>query len=375
MTLTVSPPQRMLDLRPARSCAYDMVALGELMLRLDPGERRIRNTRQFSVWDSGAEYNVARAFRRAFGLRGALVSAFADNEVGRLAEDILLGSGLDLSFVHWAPFDGVGRTVRNGLNFSERGFGVRGALGCVDRGHTAISQLRPEDVDWAELFDTRGARWFHTGGIMAGLSDQAASTASVAMDRAAAAGTVVSYDLNYRPSLWSAGGGKARAREVNRELVNKVDVLVGNEEDFDACLGITNPGIDQNLADLDPAAYRDLVLAVAEQFPRLKAIGVTLRSVRSATRNDWGAIAWSRERGFADAPTRPELEIFDRLGGGDSFASGFFYGLMELDDLQAAVDLGAANGALAMTTPGDTTTASLKEIEALARGGSARVQR
>lgn len=375
MTPTVSPPQPMLTVRPARSCAYDMVALGEVMLRLDPGERRIRSTRQFSVWDSGAEYNVARAFRRAFGLRGALVSAFADNEVGRLAEDILLGSGLDLSFVHWAPFDGVGRTVRNGLNFSERGFGVRGALGCVDRGHTAISQLRPEDVDWAELFDTRAVRWFHTGGIMAGLSDQAASTASVAMDRAAAAGTVVSYDLNYRPSLWSAGGGKARAREVNRELVNKVDVLVGNEEDFDACLGITNPGIDQNLADLDPAAYRDLVLAVAEQFPRLKAIGVTLRSVRSATRNDWGAIAWSRERGFADAPTRPELEIFDRLGGGDSFASGFFYGLMELDDLQAAVDLGAANGALAMTTPGDTTTASLREIEALARGGSARVQR
>lgn len=367
------PP--LLALRPAHESAYDMVALGEVMLRLDPGERRIRNTRQFSVWDSGAEYNVARAFRRAFGLRGALVSAFADNEVGRLAEDILLGSGLDLDFVHWARFDGVGRTVRNGLNFSERGFGVRGSIGCVDRGHTAISQLRPGDVDFDELFDRRGTRWFHTGGIMAGLSDQAAATAAVAIERAGSSGAVVSYDLNYRPSLWTAGGGKGKAREVNRALVEGVDVLVGNEEDFDACLGITNPGIDDDLSDLDPAAYRDLVLEVADQFPRLKVIGVTLRSVRSATRNDWGAIAWSRERGFVEATPRPDLEIFDRLGGGDSFASGLFYGLMELDDLQAAVELGAANGALAMTTPGDITTARLSEITALAAGGNARVQR
>lgn len=365
----------MLDLLPADECAYDMVALGEVMLRLDPGERRIRNTRQFSVWDSGAEYNVARAFRRAFGLRGALVSAFAANEVGRLAEDILLGSGLDLSFVHWAPFDGVGRTVRNGLNFSERGFGVRGALGCVDRGNTAISQLRPEDVEWDELFDVRRTRWFHTGGIMAGLSDQAAATAGVAMERATAAGTIVSYDLNYRPSLWAAGGGKAQAREVNRRLVAQADVLVGNEEDFEACLGITNPRIDASLSDLDPAAYRELVLQVAEEFPRLSVIGVTLRSVRSATSNDWGAMVWHRERGFADATLRPGLEIFDRLGGGDSFASGLFYGLMALDDLQQAVELGAANGALAMTTPGDVTTATLAEIQALAGGANARVQR
>ncbi len=374
-TDTMSSPAPMLGLKPAAECSYDLVALGEVMLRLDPGERRIRNTRQFSVWDSGAEYNVARAFRRSFGLRGALVSSFADNEVGRLAEDILLGSGLDLGFVHWAGFDGVGRTVRNGLNFSERGFGVRGSLGCVDRGHTAISQLRPQDVDWDELFVTRGARWFHTGGIMAGLSDQAADTAGVAMTRAAAAGTVVSYDLNYRPSLWASGGGMTKAREVNRELVAKADVLVGNEEDFHACLGITNPGIDEKLSDLDAAAYRDLVLEVADQFPHLSVIGVTLRSVRSATRNDWGAIAWHRSRGFVDATPRPDLEIFDRLGGGDSFASGLFYGLMVLDDLQTAVELGAANGALAMTTPGDVTTATLKEIQALANGASARVQR
>lgn len=374
-TDSIPAPAPMLALKAVSECAYDMVALGEVMLRLDPGERRIRNTRQFSVWDSGAEYNVARAFRRAFGLRGALVSAFADNEVGRLAEDILLGSGLDLSFVHWSAFDGVGRSVRNGLNFSERGFGVRGALGCVDRGHTAISQLQPQDVDWDDLFGARGARWFHTGGIMAGLSDQAAETSGVAMDRAGATGTVVSYDLNYRPSLWAAGGGTVKAQEVNRELVAKADVLVGNEEDFHTCLGITNPGIDEKLSDLDPAAYRDLVLEVADQFPKLSVIGVTLRSVRSATSNDWSALAWHRSRGFADATPRPGLEIFDRLGGGDSFASGLFYGLMMLDDLEAAVELGAANGALAMTTPGDITTATLKEISALATGASARVQR
>jgi len=370
-----SDPGPMLAVKPASECAYDMVALGEVMLRLDPGERRIRNARQFSVWDSGAEYNVARAFSRAFGLRGALVSAFAANEVGRLAEDILLSSGLDLRFLHWAEFDGVGRTVRNGLNFSERGFGVRGSLGCVDRGHTAISQLRPEDVNWEDLFVTRGTRWFHTGGIMAGLSDQAAETARYAMDLASRSGSIVSYDLNYRPSLWASGGGTSKAQRVNRELVANADVLVGNEEDFSACLGITNPGIDAKLSDLDPAAYRELVLEVAEQFPRLSVIGVTLRSVRSATRNDWGAIAWHRSRGFVEATQRPDLEIFDRLGGGDSFASGLFYGLMVLDDLQQAVELGAANGALAMTTPGDTTTATLKEIQALAGGANARVQR
>lgn len=365
----------MLAIKPAEDCAYDMVGMGEVMLRLDPGDRRIRNTRQFTVWDSGAEYNVARAFRRAFGLRGALVSAFVDNEVGALAEDILLGSGLDLSFVHWVPFDGVGNASRNGLNFSERGFGVRGALGCVDRGHTAISQLRPEDVDWDELFAVRGARWFHTGGIMAGLSKQAARTTGHAIRAARAEGTIVSYDLNYRPSLWAAIGGVSEAQRVNRGLVTDVDVLVGNEEDFGTCLGITNPGIDDDLTDINLDAYRELVLEVARQFPNLSVIGVTLRSVRTASSNDWGAIAWHRDRGFVEATHRPALDIYDRLGGGDSFASGLFYGIMALDDLQSAVEYGAANGALAMTTPGDTTTARLPEIRSLASGGGARVQR
>lgn len=365
----------MLPVKSAQECAYDVVALGEIMLRLDPRDRRIRTTRSFDAWDSGAEYNVARAFRRCFGLRGAIVTAFADNEVGRLLEDIVLASGLDTSFVHWAPYDGVGRQVRNGLNFSERGYGIRGAVGCVDRGHTAISQLKPGDVDWHEIFAVRGARWFHTGGIMAGLSDQAAETTLAAITAARAAGTIVSYDLNYRPSLWKGVGGTARAQEVNRELAKHVDVMIGNEEDFTACLGLEVEGVDEQLAELDTDAYRRMIEHAAAEYPNFQVIATTLRQVRSATRNDWGAIAWSRTRGFAEATHRPNLEIFDRLGGGDSFASGLAYGLLELDDLRLAVEYGAANGALAMTTPGDTTTATLAEIERLVGGGGARVQR
>jgi 2-dehydro-3-deoxygluconokinase len=374
MTETADRP-RMVPARPAGECAYDIVSLGEVMLRLDPRDRRIRTTRGFDAWDSGAEYNVARAFRRCFGLRGAIVTAFADNEVGRLLEDIILSSGLDTSFVHWAPYDGVGRSVRNGLNFSERGFGVRGAVGCVDRGHTAISQLRPDDVDWHEIFAVRGARWFHTGGIMAGLSDQAAETTLAAITAARAAGTVVSYDLNYRPSLWKAVGGTARAQEVNRELAKHVDVMIGNEEDFTACLGLQVEGVDEALLELDTDAYRRMIERAADEYPNFRVVATTLRQVRSATRNDWGAVAWSRTRGFAVATHRPDLEIFDRLGGGDSFASGLAYGLLEKDDLQLAVEYGAANGALAMTTPGDTTTATLAEIERLVAGAGARVQR
>lgn len=366
---------RALEIKSAADCAYDVVAMGEIMLRLDPRDRRIRTTRRFDAWDSGAEYNVARAFRRCFGLRGAIVTAFADNEVGRLLEDLVLTSGLDLDFVHWAPYDGIGRSVRNGLNFSERGFGIRGAVGCVDRANTAISQLTPADVDWEELFVRRGARWFHTGGIMAGLSDQAAETTLHAIKAARAAGTVVSYDLNYRPSLWKAVGGTARAQEVNRELAQYVDVMIGNEEDFTACLGLEVEGVDENLSELDTTAYRAMITRAAEVYPNLGVIATTLRQVRSASRNDWGAVAWSRTQGFAEATHRPDLEIFDRLGGGDSFASGLAYGLLERDDIATAVEFGAANGALAMTTPGDTTTATLAEIERLVAGGGARVQR
>ncbi|GAB3161076.1 sugar kinase [Myceligenerans halotolerans] len=363
-----------LSVRPAAECRYDVVALGEVMLRLDPGERRVRNARSFDVWEGGGEYNVARGLRRCFGLRGAIVTALANNDVGRLVEDLMLTGGLDTSWVRWRDFDGIGREVRNGLNFTERGFGVRGALGVSDRGHTAISQMRPDDVDWDALFSA-GVRWLHTGGIFAALSESAADVAEAAMAAARAHGTIVSYDLNYRPSLWKGIGGVERAREVNRRLARHVDVMIGNEEDFTASLGFEVEGVSEDLTDLDTGAFRAMIERASAEYENFQVIATTLRGVKTASVNDWGAIAWSRAEGFAEATHRADLEILDRVGGGDSFASGLAYGLMELGSLAEAVEYGAAHGALAMTTPGDTTTATLAEVAKLARGGSARVDR
>lgn len=364
-----------LSLRPAAECRFDVVSLGEIMLRFDPGDGRIRTTRAFRVWEGGGEYNVARGLRRCFGLRTSVVTAFADNDVGRLLEDLVLQGGVDTSLIRWAPFDGVGRTVRNGLNFTERGFGVRGAVGVSDRGHTAASQLRAGEIDWEHVFGELGVRWFHTGGIFAGLSDTTPAVAEEAMEAARRHGTVVSYDLNYRPSLWQAIGGVERAREVNLRLAQHVDVMLGNEEDFTACLGLEVEGVDEHLTALDTSAFRAMIERAATAFPNFEVVATTLRAVHSATRNDWSAIAWSRDQGFAEATPRPQLEILDRVGGGDSFASGLIYGLLEVGDLAKAVEIGAAHGALAMTTPGDTSTATLAEVDALIRGAGARVQR
>ena len=365
----------MLAIRPAEECRFDLVALGEIMLRFDPGEDRVRTARSFRVWEGGGEYNVARGLRRCFGMRTGVVTAFADNDVGRLIEDFVLQGGVDTSLIRWEPYDGIGRTVRNGLNFTERGFGVRGALGVSDRGNTAASQLRPGDVDWEHLFGKLGVRWFHTGGIFAGLSETTPDVIREAVAAASRHGTVVSYDLNFRPSLWKGLGGVERAREVNRRLASSVDVMIGNEEDFTACLGLAVEGVDDNLTDLHTAAFRAMIEQASVEFPNFKVVATTLRSVRSATANDWSAIAWSRDGGFVEATPRPGLEILDRVGGGDSFASGLVYGLMELGDLQEAVEYGAAHGALAMTTPGDTSTATLAEVEALVAGNAARVNR
>ena len=361
-------------LRPAADCRYDAVALGEVMLRLDPGEGRIRSAREFRAWEGGGEYNVARGLRKCFGLRTAVVTALADNEIGRLVEELVLAGGVDTRYLRWVPYDGTGRSVRNGLNFTERGFGVRGAVGVSDRGHTAASQLRPGDVDWDHLFGVEGVRWLHTGGIFAALGEHTADVALAAMTAARRHGTVVSFDLNYRPSLWQSVGGPRRAREVNRRLVEQVDVLLGNEEDFTAALGFEVPGVDENLTTLDAAAFEAMIEQVVAELPHLWVVATTLRAVRSAGRNDWGAVGWS-DGVLHRATDRPGLEILDRVGGGDSFASGLAYGLLQGHDVATALEYGAAHGALAMTTPGDTSMATLAEVERLVRGGGARVVR
>jgi 2-dehydro-3-deoxygluconokinase len=359
---------------PDSARRWDCLSLGEVMLRLDPGEGRIHTTRQFQVWEGGGEYNVARGLRRCFGLRTAIATVLADNPVGHLVEDCILQGGVDTSLIQWVPYDGVGHAVRNGLNFTERGFGVRAAAGCSDRGHTAISQVKLGDFDWPSIFGPKnGTKWFHTGGIFAALSASTAQVAVEAMDAARATGTIVSYDLNYRDSLWKSIGGKAKAQELNREIVRKVDLLLGNEEDFSAMLGVSIPGVSEDFAQLPIVGYEIMLGEVASLFPNLKLIASTLRTAHSASRNGWGAIALYAGEIF-HVPQR-DIEIYDRVGGGDSFASGLIYGLLAGKPAEWAVRCGVAHGALAMTTPGDTSMATLAEVERTILGDSARIAR
>jgi 2-dehydro-3-deoxygluconokinase len=364
----------MFKIKTQKDTRWCLVALGEVMLRLDPGDCRISTTRNFRVWEGGGEYNVARGLRRCFGLRTALVSAFADNPVGHLVEDLIHQGGVDQSHVRWVKFDGVGRVVRNGLNFTERGYGLRAALGCSDRGHTAISQLKQGEIEWDNIFGSEGSRWFHTGGVFAALSETAPMVAKEAMESARRHGTIVSYDLNFRESLWKGIGGKHRAQEVNRMLAENVDVMIGNEEDFTAALGFNVEGVDENCSNLDPANFGRMIESVVQQFPNIKVVGTTLRTVKSATVNDWGAVCYAGGQLF-QATTRNNLEIYDRVGGGDSFASGLIYGFLSGEDPAWAVECGAAHGALAMTTPGDTSMATFPDVERLMKGVAARVAR
>jgi 2-dehydro-3-deoxygluconokinase len=363
-----------LNIRPKNECTWDLVSLGEVMLRLDPGDERISTTRHFRVWEGGGEYNVARGLRRCFGLQTAIVTALADNAVGRLVEDLMLQGGVRQKHVRWVPFDGVGRTVRNGLNFTERGFGVRAALGCSDRGHTAVSQLKPGEIDWDQIFAKEGARWFHTGGIFCALSETTPLVAQEAMEAAKRAGTAISYDLNYRSSLWKSIGGKAKAQEVNRRLAPLVDVMLGNEEDFTAALGFQVSGLDEHHSRLDASGFKEMIELVVKQYPGLAVIATTLRHAKTATLNDWGALCYCDGR-FYQATTRENLEIYDRVGGGDSFASGLIYGFLSEKDPQWSVECGAAHGALAMTTPGDTTMATLAEVLQAMTSRTARIER
>ncbi len=366
--------EEILNIKPADACKWDVVSFGEVMLRFDPGFGRVRNAREFKVWEGGGEYNVARAFRKCWRKRSSVVTALPSNDLGWLVEDLICQGGVDTSHIIWREFDGLGRNTRVGLNFTEKGFGIRPALGCSDRGNSAASQIRPGEVDWDKLFGEEGVRWFHTGGIFAALAPNTAEAVIEAVQAARKHGTIVSYDLNYRASLWKSQGGQEAARKVNREIARHVDVMLGNEEDFTACLGFEVEGLDEHISKIDPANFKKMIATAVKEFPNFKVAATTLRNAKTASVNDWGAVIWAGGS-FYEAPMRENLEIHDRVGGGDGFASGLAYGFLENKGPQAAVEYGAAHGALAMTTPGDTSMASIKEVEAAMKGKGARVIR
>jgi 2-dehydro-3-deoxygluconokinase len=355
---------------PASPARLDLLSFGEVMLRFDPGEARIARTRNFHVWEGGGEYNVARGLRRCFGLRSGIVTALVDNPVGRLVEDLILQGGVDTIHLHWQPFDGLGQQARNGIYFLERGFGLRGALGMMDRGHTAIAQLQPGDIDWDAIFSAPNApRWFHTGGIMAGLSSAAAALVTQALQSAQRHGVIVSFDCNYRPSLWSARGGRAASIAVNRALMPFVDLLFGHEGDVATAGDAMHAAPTHTLETFTAMATR-----LNADFPNLKVIATTARKVISANRNHWSGFAFAQGQAYQGIAF-PDLDILDRVGAGDSFAAGLIFGLLSGKGLAWSLDCGIAHGALTMTTPGDSSMAALAEVERLMHGGSAAVQR
>jgi 2-dehydro-3-deoxygluconokinase len=363
-----------LNIRKPEECKWDCVSLGEVMLRLDPGFGRVRTTRTFQVSEGGGEYNVARAMRKCWGRRASVVTALPINDVGWLVEDLIMQGGVDTSHIIWREFDGIGRNTRVGLNFTEKGYGPRAALGCNDRGYSAASQIKPGEVDWERLFGEEGVRWFHTGGIFAALAPNTSEVVIEAVKVAKKYGTIVSYDLNYRGQLWKSQGGQEGARKINREIAKHVDVMLGNEEDFTACLGFEVEGMDEHISKIDPANFKKMIETAVKAYPNFKVAATTLRNAKTASVNDWGAIIYAGGA-FYEAPMRQNLEIYDRVGGGDGFASGLAYGFMEGKGPQAAVEYGAAHGALAMTTPGDTSMVNVKEVEAIMKGKGARVIR
>lgn len=367
------PAPNPLKLRSADDCLWDMVALGEVMLRFDPGERRVRNARSFDVWEGGGEYNVARAAAKTFGLRASIVTALPDNELGRLTEDLMAQGGLDRRHIQWRAYDGIGRDTRLGLNFTERGFGLRPALGVSDRANSAASQIEPGQIDWDHLFGSEGVRWFHTGGIFAALSASTAQVAIEAVEAARRHGTIVSYDLNYRASLWNSHPDPDAAQAVNRRIASSVDVMIGDRHGFGSCLGLD---LGQPLA-ADPMSGDDFAAVVprfVETFPQVGIVAATLRRPTTASRNAWSAIAWSDGK-IHRTSAFSELDILDRVGGGDAFVSGLAAALMEGRDLDTALSWGTAHGALAMTTPGDASMASRAEVVAVAAGEDARAIR
>lgn len=368
------PPETALAVLPADHRRWDCVALGEVMLRLDPGAGRVRSTRHFRVWEGGGEYNVARGLRKTFGHRTAVLTALPRNELGLLAEELILQGGTDTSQILWRDHDGIGRNTRMGLNFTERGFGVRAARGLSDRANSAAAQIRPEQFDWVALFGAGGTRWLHTGGIFAALSETTAQTAIAAAQAARRHGVTVSYDLNYRASLWDSHPDPEAARKTNRTIAAECDLLIGDEYAFAACLGMDVAEFGARTTPVDPGPADAAAIRALESFPQLQAVAFTLRDARTASRNSWGGVIRTRH-GRHESSIRTDLEILDRVGGGDAFVSGLIHGFLAGKGAHAAVDLGAAHGALAMTTPGDNAMASLAEVEALVRGDAAAVRR
>jgi 2-dehydro-3-deoxygluconokinase len=363
-----------LKIKQKDKCKWDELSLGDIMIRFDPGDMRIKTARSFKVWEGGGEYNVAKGLSKCFGMDTAVVSAIPINDIGFLLLDLINQGSVNTRYIKWFSFDGIGADVRVGLNFTEKGFGTRGALGVSDRANSATSKLKKGDIDWEKIFGSDGVRWFHTGGIFAALSETTPEVIIEAAKVAKKYGTIVSYDLNYRPSLWKSKGGSKQAIKVNTEIAQYVDVMIGNEEDFTKCLGLSVEGVDKDLSKLDPSNFKKMISKCLETLPNLKAVATTLRVVKSANINDWSAVLYYNG-GFHVAIPRDNLEIYDRVGGGDSFVSGMIYGFLKEKEPQDIVNYGAAHGALAMTTPGDTTMASLLEVEKAVSGGGARVVR
>lgn len=359
-----------LKIKPVDSCELDILSLGECMIRLSPpGHQRIELTPYFEAWAGGGEYNVAYALSR-LGLRTAWTSKLVKNPLGAFIKNHAQASGMDISEVAWIPYDGVGIADRIGLNFTEVGIGVRSSVTMYDRGHAAASHLKPGDIDWKRIFNTRAVRWFHTGGIFTALSESCAQTVKEAMQAAHAAGTIVSYDLNFRSKLWTS----EQAIATTKELVKYIDVLIGNEEDFQKVLGFEVKGTDENLKKLPIEGYKTMVKQVVDAYPHIQIVGTTLREVISGLLNNWSAIMYY-DGEFYQSVRYENLEIEDRVGGGDGFCSGTVYGLLNGKTPQECVNLGAAHGALLQSTRGDTSMITLEELMHVYKGGSARIKR
>jgi 2-dehydro-3-deoxygluconokinase len=363
INLPINPPfsecSMHLPILPPSPDRLDALALGEVMLRFDPGESRVRATRQFQVWEGGGEYNVVRGLRKCFGLRTAIATALPDNDLGYLAEDLILQGGVDTQHILWREFDGIGSKTRMGLNFTERGFGLRQPMGCSDRAHSSASQIRPGEFNWQRIFGEGGIRWFHTGGIFAALSPSTAETLLEAVDVAKKHGTIVSYDMNYRPSLWKSRGGKTAADRLNREIASLVDVVMGFDWE--------NPDSQETeFAHVERLHHEKdrLREAVLSQFPSARIAATTVRQASSATQNDWRGLLMVDNTVYT-SQSYQQLEILDRVGGGDGFATGIVHGFLADLPPQKIVDTATALGVLAMTTPGDNAMVRASEVEAL----------